>query len=155
MAYYTHIAGILIDFSTEIPRSKSFDVTTEAVQSSDFSDIARHIRNIMPRFSLNCSLIGDDREERFVQLLEISEKKNTISIEQSEIIDNIVITNITETGKWENTVSFDIEFQTVNSVTFEAIPEIKLTRKQTLQNTTKTGLHTTKELEAEQAWLKQ
>jgi SepF-like predicted cell division protein (DUF552 family) len=120
----TYINDILIDQSSFIPRQKKYQVTSESVQSSEFSNIARHVKSLLPEFTLQCNLTGSDREERFIRIGEIANKKEIVKILQEQEFENLVITDITETSRFINVVSFSISFQEVNVVTFQPFVEI-------------------------------
>lgn len=136
----TYINQIEIDHSTEMPRVKEFQVTTEPVQSSEHQDVTRYVKSVLSEFTLDCNFTGDDREERFVQLLRLSEEKRDVEVVQDERFENLIITSIIETGRYLNIVSFSISFKQINIITFESVPEIKEAEIQTIQEETEEGL---------------
>lgn len=136
----TFINAIKIDQSTEILRKKSFSTTSEAVQSSEYSDVTRYVKSNLIEFTIECSLNSDNRDEKFTQLLELAEKKKLISVFQSQTYRNLIITDITELGRYINTISFSISFKQVNVVEFETIIEVKEEEVQVLQDESEEGL---------------
>jgi len=143
----TFINDIKLDYSTFVPRGKQFTVTSESVQSSEFSDIARHVKEELIEFTLNCSLTKDDREENFIRLIELSEQKGLVTLLQDQEYENLIIIDISESDRYDNNISFDITFKQITTVEFEKIVEIKEEEIPVLQEETIEGFQSLTEQE--------
>ena len=141
----TYINDILLDYSTEIPRTRDFEITDESVQSSEFNDVTRHIKRILPVFSLRCAFTGTDQEEKFKRVLDLVDAKNIITLLQDQLYENLLIQNIAETGRYLNTIEFEITFKQVNLVEFETTSQPLPAKLQSLQDESTEGLQQTTE----------
>lgn len=146
----TFINDIELNYSTEIPRTRDFLITTEPIQSTEYNDITRHSKRILPEFTLLCAFIGNDREEKFNRILELADNITLITLNQDRIIENLLIQNIRETGRYEGTVEFNITFKQVNLVEFAVTEEPLPAKLQSLQSENTQGLQQTSTVNIEE-----
>jgi hypothetical protein len=139
----TYINDIELDYSTPIPRTREFDITSEPVQSSEVDDVTRHVRSVLPEFTITGAFTSDDREADFQSLLDLADAKETVKVTQYKVYDNMIIKNISETGTYTDTVEFTITFKQVNTVTFETTDVPLKAKKQEVQATSSKGTQKT------------
>ncbi|GAG17349.1 unnamed protein product [marine sediment metagenome] len=139
----TFINDIELDYSTEINRTRDFQITTEPIQSTEFNDVTRHIKRVLPDISLLCAFINDDREEKFKRILELADNNSLIKLIQDETLENLLIQNIRETGKYETTIEFEITFKQVNLVEFATTEQPLPSKLNVIQSESKQGLQQT------------
>ncbi len=135
----TFVNQIKLDWATELLDALEYQVTTEPVQSSEFSDIARHVRNIPQSFSIRGAFKNDDRKSKYNNLKALADKKELVTFRQAETTEDLIITSIKETQKATNVIIFEITFQPVRVVKFEVIPIPKIARKPRLRKAKKRG----------------
>lgn len=142
----TYINDILLDYSTAVPRTREFQITTESVQSTEFDDITRHVKRVLPEFSLTCAFTGENKETNFQSLLDLADNNTLITLSQYKIYENLIIKSIVETGKYEDVIEFQIVLKKINLVEFTTTSEPLPTAQASLQDTSKQGLQQTEEI---------
>ena len=142
----TYINSIALDYATAVPRTREFEITTEAVQSSEFDDVTRHVKTVLPEFGLRCAFTGDDRETNFQSILDLADEKSLVTLTQLKTYENLVIKEVRETGTYTDTVEFIIRFRQVNTVTFETTDVPLEAKTQEVQDTSSKGLQSTTEV---------
>lgn len=142
----TYINDILVEYSTHAPRGVAFDITTEAVQSVDNQDIIKHVRRRYPNINLECAFTDTDREQKFNQLIDLSIKREPVKLIQSETIENLIITNISEANRYSNVVAFNITFSQIAILNLETTTVPLPESLQQLQRETQEGLQNVQEV---------
>ena len=143
----TFINDIELDYSTPVPRTRDFITTDEDVQSVDFDNITRHVKKVLPEFTLTCAFTSDVREANFQSILDLADAKSTIKLTQTQVYENMIITSISETGTYTDTIEFNITLKQVNTVVFEVSDVALPSKVQEVQDTSSKGTQATTEIE--------
>ncbi len=133
MANKTFINSIELDWATEYLDNLSFDVTDQNVQSSDFSNITTHVREVSQPFSITAVLNNEDRQDKFERIKLLAKERGLVTFRQDNEVKDLVITSLAETGKFDNMIRFEISFKPVRLVEFETVEAPKPLRKPKLR----------------------
>lgn len=145
----TFINDIELDYSTEITRGISNNITEEDVQKTKKNNIVRHKKKKLREFTITCALIGDDREERFQRILELDKNDTLMTVIQDDTYENLLILELEETGKYIDTIEFVVTFKSVRLVEFETTEEPLPAKLQVIQDESTQGLQQTSEVNIE------
>ena len=107
----TYINDILVEYATEHLEDVSFSTTEESVQNAKSVDITKHVRKNLQEFTISCAFTGDDRADKFKKLLLLAEKRDLVTFKQEDEIKNLIIIHISQPGKFDNVITFDIVFK--------------------------------------------
>ena len=140
-----YLNNILLDWVKVGEKSYNSDVTTHAIDDNNSDSIASHINNSFMSFSLSANLQGDDMETRLEKLLDIRKKKQLVEFSYFELLDKLVITNITHRKEYENTIQVDIAFTQIQYATLKRAEVITPVLTTTIKTKSKTGKQGTTE----------
>lgn len=126
-----YLNNILLDWVKVGAKSQNSSVTTHNIDDNSADSIASHVSNDFMTFSIQANLQGDDRETRLEKLKEIRKKKQLAVFSYDELIDKLVITNISDEKIGINTIQVDISFTQIQFATVKREekpqPELKTT----------------------------
>ena len=109
------IGDIETTWSGIIPTLRSSQVTENPVDGREADQIADHIKNTLPEWSVDCALQGDDKKEKFNNILKFWQDKSLIVVSaENEVYTDLVITNVSEKSKSNNTIKFSISFKPIS-----------------------------------------
>ena len=134
-----YLNNILLDWVKVGAKSQSSSVTTHNIDDNSADSIASHVSNDFMTFSIQANLQGDDRETRLEKLKEIRKKKQLAVFSYDELIDKLVITNISDEKIGINTIQVDISFTQIQYATLKRETVPTTSKKTTVTPKKKTG----------------
>ena len=134
-----YINNIHLDWVKVGAQSNYSTVTTHNIDDNSADSIASHVNNDFMTFSIQVNLQGDDKETRLDKLKDIRKKKQLAVFSYDELIDKLIITNISDEKVGINTIQVDISFTQIQFATLKREEKPQPTLKTTVTKKKNTG----------------
>ena len=134
-----YINDVLLDWCIVGEKTFSSDVTTHNIDDNSKDSIASHINNNFMSFSLQGVLQGEDRFERWEKLFNYRKQKKLCELTYFELLDRLVITNISKVQNGIDAYDINISFTQIEYATLKRTEKPLGSMKTTVSKKKKTG----------------
>ena len=134
-----YINDVLLDWCLVGEKSYSSDVTQHNIDDNSKDSIASHVNNNFMSFSLQGVLQGDDRDSRWEKLFNYRKQKKLCELTYFELLDRLVITNISKVQNGIDAYDINISFTQIEYATIKRQEVQKVELKTTIKPKVKKG----------------